>query len=124
MESTILLQVKRRVNRTSTNMDLANGILEGLPSYTSQYAYKGLQNFWSLVSLEQARFHSAKTGKSSQYMLFTNVDNQAFTRDFDISKHKSSWRLFDSYYPFAQLLLIRMVTPPRIMREHIQLLST
>lgn len=89
-----------------------------LPPNTIQYPYKGLRDFWSLVSREQTRFHNDKTGQSSQYMVFTGVDNKAFTRDFDIWKHKSSWQLLDSYFPYTRILLIRMVTSKDHERAH------
>ncbi|KAL1846952.1 hypothetical protein Plec18170_008921 [Paecilomyces lecythidis] len=104
-------------------MDLEDVILNGLPPNTKQYEYKGLQKLWSLVYLEQERFLSDKTGKTSQYMLFTNIESQTFLHDFDISKHKSSWQLLDSYYPFAQVLLIRMVTSKDHERAHLALLN-
>lgn len=92
-----------------TNKDSEIGILEGLPSTTNQYPYKGLEDFWSHIDEEQARFLDDQTGESSEYVVFTNVDNQTFTRDFDIIKHKSSWRLLDSYEPSSQILLVRAV---------------
>ncbi|KAJ9220354.1 hypothetical protein DTO169C6_7243 [Paecilomyces variotii] len=104
-------------------MDLEDTILNGLPPNTKQYEYKGLQNLWSLVSLEQERFRRDKTGKTSQYMLFTNIENETFLHDFDISKHKSSWQLLDSYYPFAQVLLIRMLTYKDHERTHMALVN-
>lgn len=102
----------------STNKNPEEEILQFLPSNTSRYPYEGLQDFWSHIALEQENFHNDKTGKCSQYVLFTNVTDQAFTRDFDISKHKPSWRLFDSYYPYTQLLVIRMVTSKDHERAH------
>lgn len=96
--------------KMSTNRNPEEDILQCLPSNTSRYPYKGLQDFWSQIALEQKKFHNDKTGQSSQYVLFANVTDRTFIRDFNISKHKSSWRLFDSYYPCTQLLLIRMIT--------------
>ncbi|RMJ28426.1 hypothetical protein PHISP_00731 [Aspergillus sp. HF37] len=95
-----------------TNGDSAAGtILEGLPSTTRQYPYKGLEDFWSQVDQERERFRNDQTRDSSDYVIFTSVDNQAFTRDFDdTTKHKSSWRLFNSYESSSQLLLVRAVT--------------
>lgn len=106
----------------SENEDsVEGGILEGVPNI-SQYQYKGLQNFWSLVALEQERFYD-EAGTCSPYILFSHVDNKTFTRDFDIINHKSSWRLFDSYYPFSQLLLVRMVTTKDHERAYMRLVD-
>jgi hypothetical protein len=95
-----------------TNGDSAAGtILEGLPSTTRQYPYKGLDDFWPQVDQEQERFYNDQTRESSEYVIFSGVDNQAFARDFeDVIEHKSSWRLFNSYEPSSQLLLVRAVT--------------
>ena len=57
--------------------------------------------FWFQIMPESDRFHD-KTGKRSVYMVFTNVSDQRFTRDFDISKHESSLGFVDSYYPRCQ----------------------
>lgn len=43
-------------------------------------------------------------------MLFTNINHQAFTRDFNISHHKSNWRLFDTCFPHFQQLVVRIAT--------------
>lgn len=105
----------------STHKDLESDILQVLPPNTNRYPYKGLQDFGSHIALEQGNFYNDKTGESSPYVLFTNVTNvtdQAFTRDFDISKHKSSWHLLDSYYPHTQRLLIRTVTLKDHERAH------
>lgn len=43
-------------------------------------------------------------------MLFTNITNQTFTRDFNICHHKPSWHHFDTYFPHSLQLLIRHIT--------------
>lgn len=92
--------------------------IQCLPSNTNCYPYKGLQDFWTQIALEQEHFYNDTTRKRSEKVLFKNVTDEAFARDFDISKHKSSWRLVDSYYPCNKLLLVRMVTLKDHERAH------
>lgn len=90
-------------------MDIVEDLLRVLPPNTIRYPYKGQEDFWSRVATEQHRFLSDKTGSTSPYMLFTDVDNEAFARDFDPAQHKESWNCLDSYYPFTKLLLVRTI---------------
>lgn len=48
-----------------TNKGLESNILQELPSSTSRYLYKGLQDFWSHIALEQDQFHNVKIGECS-----------------------------------------------------------
>lgn len=93
-----------------TNIHLEDGIVQALPPDTSQHVYRGLQYFWSFVTQEQTQFHDDQTRNHSQYMLFSKINNETFTRDFNICHHKPSWHLFDTYFPHSQQLLIRAST--------------
>lgn len=106
---------------TTDSSSALRDILKLLPPNTKHYPYNGLQDFWSHVAAEQNRFLDDETGNTSQYMLFTNIRNNTFTRDFDIVKHKSSWHLVDSYYIPAEILLIKMSTSKHHERVHIEL---
>lgn len=93
-----------------TNTHLEDGIVEALPPNTNQHVYRGLHYFWSFVTQEQTHFDDDKTRNHSQYMLFTNINYQTFTHDFNICHHKPSWQLVDTYFPHSQQLLIRTST--------------
>lgn len=77
-------------------MDTIDDILQILPPNTNQYPYKGQEDFWARVTLEQHRFFNDKTGNISPYILLTDVDTEAFTRDFGPVHYKENWRYLDS----------------------------
>lgn len=91
-------------------MDTIDDILKVLPPNTSQYPYKGQDDFRARMKPEQYRFLIDKAQDTSPYMLFTDVDNETYTRDFDPVYYKENWTYLDSYYPFLKLLLVRTVT--------------
>lgn len=91
----------------------------GLPSNTSKHRYTGLDGFWSSIEMERTRFYDdADSGKSSEYIVFFNVNEETFAHDFDIARQKSNWQLLNSYNPSTEILLIKMPTTRDHERAH------
>lgn len=93
------------------NRRIEDDIYLRLPPNTSKHWYTGLDEFWSCIDLERARFYdSIGSGRSSEYVVFFNVSKQTFAQDFDIARHKSSWQLVNSYNPSTEILLVKLPT--------------
>lgn len=70
------------------------------------YPYKGIQQFWSIWEMEERQYQVNL--QDSEWMLFTHVDEESFTREFLNSPDKTIARCWDSYDKTQHLLLIRM----------------
>lgn len=79
--------------------------LANLPAPINRYVYKGRRQLEDVYNREFDRFSHDQTGKLSQFVLFSNIDEQTFARDF--CERTVSWT---SYSASEQLLLIKMVT--------------
>jgi hypothetical protein len=106
------------------NSRIEDDIYLHLPPNTSKHWYTGLDEFWSCIDLERARFYdSAGSGRSSEYVVFFNVSEQTFAQDFDIARHKSSWQLVNSYNPSTEILLVKVPTTREHERAHGSLIN-
>lgn len=94
-------------------MDSVDSILDHLPPHTNQYQYHSFHRFVSNLSFEGARFRQKPDNLDvSQYILFTEISPQTYTRDFeqpvrDIISHNE-----DSYLPQHEALIIKMKGGP------------
>lgn len=99
------------INKMSSNIDSQDGIAASLPPGTNRYPYKGMQDMLNVVGDEQELFENDKEGRRSQVILFFNVDEQKYATEIPLHPEaKSICRSIDSYYPFAQILLVKMKT--------------
>lgn len=105
-----------RSNNTSnnglTNEEEINSIngrhgsfLADLPAPINRYVYHGRRQLEDVYNREFDRFSHDHTGQLSQFVLFSNIDEQTFARDF--REGSVSWT---SYSASEQLLLVKMVT--------------
>ncbi|OKL59168.1 hypothetical protein UA08_05807 [Talaromyces atroroseus] len=89
-------------------------LLLGVPSSTKEYAYlpncfrNVYQKHWDMLEKD-------KTSEESPYIIFTGVDNETFSRDFEEGGNHC-----DTYIPSLGLVLVDMITPQH-ERAHRQL---
>ena len=83
----------------------AKGILDVLPSTTSKYQYEGSNHCWRILTMEHNSLCNDQTGRRSEFVVFTNLDQETFAQDFDDNELAKST---DSYYPFLQILIAKM----------------
>ncbi|KAJ9299132.1 hypothetical protein DTO271G3_3374 [Paecilomyces variotii] len=82
--------------------DCDSGFLD-LDCATKRYAFRGIQQFWSIFEMQWK-------SQDSEWVLFTDVDEETFTRDFLDSPDKLIRRSWNSYDKTNQLLLTRIPT--------------
>ncbi|KAJ5818815.1 hypothetical protein N7474_004406 [Penicillium riverlandense] len=93
-------------NEETSSIHGRNGsFLADLPAPIHRYVYRGRQQLEDVYNREFDRFSHDQTGQLSQFVLFSNIDEQTFARDF--RERTVSWT---SYSAYEQLLLIKMVT--------------
>jgi hypothetical protein len=86
-----------------------NSILDKLPPRTNWYPYRSLRDFESILRSERTHFQLPEPN-ASQFILFTEIDTQTFTRDFENPVRDIVCHIIDSYYPFQATLVIKMKT--------------
>ncbi|CAL5870076.1 uncharacterized protein PFLUO_LOCUS4310 [Penicillium psychrofluorescens] len=92
-----------------TRSDDDSDILEGLPSTTHTYHWKGSQHFNNVIDQEYKWFQGDQTGEYSEWVAFTGLNATTFARRFtDCSDLSKSWK---SYSPSQQTLLVKMPLP-------------
>ena len=84
-------------------------VLDQLPPCTNQYAYRSLRDFKSILKSEGTRFLSSEP-YASQFILFTEIEPQAFASDFEHPVRDIACHIIDSYYPLQGTLVIKMKT--------------
>ncbi|CAL5867247.1 uncharacterized protein PFLUO_LOCUS1462 [Penicillium psychrofluorescens] len=82
-----------------------DSFLADLPAPINRYIYQGRRQLEDVYNREFDRFSHDQTGQLSQFVLFSNIDEQTFGRDF--CERTVSWT---SYSASEQLLLVKMVT--------------
>ncbi|RMJ28112.1 hypothetical protein PHISP_01052 [Aspergillus sp. HF37] len=80
--------------------------LEDLGPPISRYPYDGIQQVWSIWETELHRQQA--NVQDSEWVLFTGVDEESFTRDFLNSPVKTISGSWNSYDKTSRLLLTRM----------------
>lgn len=86
-----------------------NSILDQLPPRTIWYPYHSLRDFESILRSEATHLQLAEPN-TSQFILFTEIDPQTFTRDFENPVRDIVCHNIDSYYPLQAALIIKMKT--------------
>lgn len=77
---------------------------------TSEYQYCGEQHFLKVLDSEYPAFVEGMTGHRSQFIIFSNVDEQTFSETFSGPCEKLFSSSFYEYIPDLALLLVRMTT--------------
>jgi hypothetical protein len=86
-----------------------NSILDQLPPRTPQYPYRSLRDFESILRSEATHLQLPEPN-TSQFILFTEIDPQTFTRDFENPVRDIVCHNIDSYYPLQAAFVIKMKT--------------
>lgn len=92
-----------------TNADIVQDL--GLSPNTSQHTYRNINHFTDILSHETDLFTAdehATTTRRSQYIIFHNVTESCFNRDF--IDPADSFVSFESYFPLRAVLLVKIVT--------------
>ncbi|RHZ50894.1 hypothetical protein CDV55_101607 [Aspergillus turcosus] len=71
----------------------------GVSRATSEYAYQGVQHFRDIIYKDEAE-------SKHPYVIFSNIDEQTFMRDFDESGEQC--HLYSDYFPQLQILVGKM----------------
>ena len=71
-----------------------------------RYPYKGAKQFLEFVNMELSR--QQEESEASEWVLFTNVNKQAFSRDFLNSENSILQRCWNSYDSSQHLILVKM----------------
>ncbi|RJE20959.1 hypothetical protein PHISCL_06695 [Aspergillus sclerotialis] len=83
-------------------------------SNTSEYQYSGQKRLYSILKKESQALKDDKTHSKSQYLIFSNINEWTFLKDFSdpssSSFDKLLYSLFQEYIPALSLLLIKMNT--------------
>ena len=83
-------------------------------SDTNEYQYSGKKRFYSILTKELEVLEDGKTHAKSEYLIFSNIDEWTFLKDFSdpssSSFDKLLYSLFREYIPALGLLLIKMNT--------------
>lgn len=85
----------------------------GLSPTTSEYPYQGMKHFRDIVYKEAATTRN-------DYVIFTNIDEHTFLRDFDESLRKS----YSDFFPQARILVARMPATEVHEAAHTELHNT
>ncbi|RMJ24953.1 hypothetical protein PHISP_04189 [Aspergillus sp. HF37] len=80
-----------------------------VPPNTSEYQYRGRKHFRNVLGSEN-RLLEDKDGKRSQFIIFSNINEQTFEKVFADPSDATFARLYSSYIPGFGLLLVKMVT--------------
>ena len=84
-------------------------VLDQLPPCTNQYPYHSLLDFTSILESERTHFLES-VPFVSQFILFTEIGPQVFTRDFEHPVRDIICHIIDSYYPLQGALVVKMKT--------------
>ena len=84
-------------------------VLDQLPPCTNQYPYHSLLDFTSILESERTHFLESEPCVS-QFILFTEIGPQVFTRDFEHPVRDIICHIIDSYYPLQGALVVKMKT--------------
>jgi hypothetical protein len=95
-----------------------SGILENLPPGTVVRPYEGVQQFHKVFDREYSRLESDQTGKASDMLVLTDLDEPKFTRDFLGPTEKSAIKSWRMYSPSLRLLTVIMETPAHAQAAH------
>ena len=82
-------------------------VLDQLPPCTNQYPYHSLLDFTSILESERTHFLES-VPFVSQFILFTEIGPQVFTRDFEHPVRDIICHIIDSYYPLQKVLVVKM----------------
>lgn len=74
----------------------------GLPPWTREYRYQGRQQLLKILDREQMLYSADKTGRRSEYVVFSHIDEATFQQFYDSRLH------LHSYLPRPQLLIAKM----------------
>lgn len=87
----------------AVNTEALEGL--GLPLGTREYRYRRRQQLWKILDREQMLYTADKTGRRSEYVVFSHVDEPTFQRFY------GSRLNLHSYLPQPQLLIAKLETP-------------
>lgn len=95
-----------------------NGGFLHLGSSVRRIPYRGVEQFWHLWNMEPDQ-RKESDDQDSEWVLFTNVDEKTFTRDFFNFPDKTLARTWNAFDKFQNLLLVTMTesTPHAIASQ-------
>ncbi|GFF65121.1 hypothetical protein IFM62136_06194 [Aspergillus lentulus] len=85
----------------------------GLSPTTSEYPYQGMQHFRDIICKEAAE-------SKHDYVIFSNIDEYTFLRDFDESQRQS----YSDFFPQGRTLVARMPASEVHEEAHAELNNT
>lgn len=110
--TTLIVLTPARFNMSTGSDANQHGcdILESLPSTTHIYQYQGMQQFLDTCSLEYDRLDHDKTGEASDLVVFTNIDQSTFLKDFVYSSESVAIKSWTTYCSSKEIIVVKMAT--------------